>query len=794
MTTGFTTRSREIQELVLAYFRSCGNEAKVLPVQDIPSAVEIVLRGGLATRFETVSVPEQGQPGVRRLRLLFDRNLAAIAPGYELVAPRSHVLRLIQNSLAARATFTRSAAHFNLDGTFSDLEALGITVRHATLKASCRYVCRQFYAVRYTLRQSAYERIEDTLLVVVDPSQGVTLSVAEAAALAQVNLVDFDRATYRNQISDWKPARREDLLGVFQLAEVAAKERVADLLRDRAVKMRDQFQQEYERVRQHFQTELENASPARRQELKQALDQQIQELQQRYKLCSELVLLSLQEIVIPTVEYTLTVADGDGSTHLAQSFVYDPLSNVVKTKPCDRCKQHREWAYCARGKHLDCGACGTVKKCSHSDCDHAACEVHAVHCNACMKIVCALHERSCSYCKTRWRYCTEHIIRSFEDRDICPQCARFCGDCGKAFPPQRSTTCVVCSRDFCDGHSRVCPSCGRHYCQEHGAKPRYRADVYCRRCLASCSYCSRETLYLRADLQYCAECGSALCRDHLNNCVSCGKLLCASHVLLTRQGKGCATCFAPCRTCQTVTHRSALVRCHVCPQSDEGLHCSDHTNTCEICKKPTCDNHMYTLVDRRRACSGCSDVCAACTGRFARDQLTKCPQCSSPFCSKDVIRSQFRDESYCKRHAAYFVTCGGCNRNGPRQQLQKCHLCEMTYCPHCINGDGNNLCTCCRNLRPLQNTSELVSWCQVLSAASIPGLIDSQKAEILHAIMGKDSAFEFTTSECHTYLILRAYWKPGFLNYFRKWFRDVTGFVAVRDKRSWKLVHLRINP
>ena len=790
---GFTTRSREVQDMVLAYFRSCGNEADVSPKPAIPGAVDVVLRGALATRFESVAVPQQGQPGVRLLRLLFDREFAAIAPGYELIAPRSHVLRLIQNELAGRAGFTRSAAIFNLDGSFSDLRALGITIRHAAPEVSCRHVPRRFYAVRYMLRQSAYERNEDTLLVVVDSARGVVLPITEAAKFAEVILVDLSSAPYHADLSDLQPERRESLLRIFQLAEEAARERVAAVLRERAVELGGQLEQECDRVRRHFAAESREASPARRLEIERFREQEIWELQQRYKVHSELSLVSLQEIVIPTVEYTLLIPGGDRPVRLSQPFVFDPLTNAVKTKHCDQCGQDRAWAYCVRGTHLDCGACGSVKKCSHTACDQGACDTHGVRCDRCSAVVCADHELACGYCESHRRYCAEHIIRSFEDRDICPRCAHLCGDCGKAFPPQRSTFCIVCSRDFCDEHSRACPSCGKHHCQEHGAAPRHRAEVYCHRCLAPCASCPGDSLYLRADLQYCAECGSAQCRDHLNSCVSCGKALCASHTLVARQGKGCSACFAACRTCLVVTHRSELIRCHICPHSDEGLHCSDHTDTCDVCKKPTCDSHMHTLADSRRACSGCSDSCAECDGRFAQDQLADCHECHGRFCGTDILRSQFHDAHYCGRHAAGFVACGGCDRRGPSSQLETCGLCRMTYCPHCITGDKGSLCKYCKNLRPLPNADGLAPWHQVVSTGSIPGVTETQRAEILNALTGKDSAFSFTASESAAYFILRASWESGFLNFFRKWGRNVTGFVVVREKRSSR-VEVRINP
>jgi hypothetical protein len=624
------------------------------------------------------------------------------------------------------------------------------------------------------------------------------------------------------------------------------------VLQQRARELGIQLNQEINRVRQHYEAELRNASPARRQQLEQSRDQEIHELQQRYQLRPELTLVSLQEIMIPTVQHTLVVAGRDRPVYIQQAFVFDPLTNTVRTKHCDQCGQDREWAYCARGSHLSCGKCGTVKKCSHDGCNQGACDTHAILCSQCSKLVCPVHERVCWYCRSPRRYCEAHIISSFEGQDICPQCAHFCAECGQAFPPQRSTVCIVCSQDFCDGHSRVCPSCGKHHCQQHGVTPQHHTQIYCQRCVARCVSCHYQLLYLKADLQYCAECGSSLCRDHVGYCVSCEKVICATHTLITPQGKGCAACFAPCGTCQVVSHRSQLITCRYCPPGDRQLHCSSHSYTCVLCRQSMCDahrmelydgrmacsacaascttcqryypkanlricwscrnafcqadsalcaecnksfcnRHLHALADNRRACSGCSDICYACSRRFAQNQLSKCAKCHSLFCEGDSLQSQFRNEAYCKPHATDFVNCGGCDRRGPSPQLRTCALCGMPYCPHCIGASQNDRCNYCKNLRPLPNASDLTFWHRNFETTSLAGLSDSQRAEILNALAGMDPAFLFSSSECTRYSILQALWKPGFLNFFRRWFRRVTGFVLVRDKSSSRL-QVRLNP
>ncbi len=227
--------------------------------------------------------------------------------------------------------------------------------------------------------------------------------------------------------------------------------------------------------------------------------------------------------------------------------------------------------------------------------------------------------------------------------------------------------------------------------------------------------------------------------------------------------------------------------------SCQNAFCSTDSALCEICHLRFCEDHLHGLPDRRRACAGCSDECAACARRFARDQLAECQVCQRRFCSKDVQRSQFRRETYCGRHAAGFVTCGGCNRRGPSSQLEACLLCKMPYCPHCIAGGKDSLCSYCKALQPLQRAEDLDSWHHAVSAGSSPGLAEAQRAEILNALAGRDSAFSFSITESRAHLILRASWASGFLNFFRKWRRKVTGFVVVRDKRSSQ-VELRVIP
>lgn len=791
MSTGFGTRTKEIQEIVLTYFQSWGSEAEVRPKPNLPSAVDVVLRGALAHRFETVSVPDKGQPNTRLLRLLFDRTFASSAPGYELVVPRSHLLRLIRNDLATRASFTRAGILLNLEESFADLEAMGVVIRYAAPEATSRYVFRRFYAVRYMLRQSAYERFEDIVLILVDPDKGVVLSAVEAAKFAELNLVDYNRAPYRDKIF-LTPPTRDYLLRVFQLAEDVAKKRAAETLSKRANELYQKLQEECHRVSRHYEAEMKDASPARCRELEKLRDQELRELQQRYQIHCELELLSLEEIVVPLVEYTLSIPR-PSPAKLAQVFVFDPLTNIVNTTNCAKCKQHLSWAYCSRGKHLECAKCGAVEPCCHRDCGLGFCPAHGVRCKQCSRMICENHEVACSYCMSDRRYCADHILRSFEGRYICPECARFCGECGQAFPPKRSTKCIVCYQDFCDVHSLVCPSCGQHHCQKHGATPRFRTQVFCHHCLSRCGFCKDDLCYLKADLMHCTECGTSVCPDHLKTCVSCKSGLCPTHALSTSSGDGCAACFAYCRSCGKIAHRSHLKHCHFCPRNDQGLHCGTHLRQCDLCRAFTCDVHRYQLADGRQACPSCSVACAVCSRRFAHNQLVNCRKCRLPVCSEDSVCSQFRNEVYCLADAQNFVQCGGCDRRGPQSQLEICTLCNMPYCPHCIPNGKDTRCIYCDNLRPIRSASELGGWYQAVYSNPLSNLSASHRKEIMRALTSLDTCFSFTATETAQYYILCATWKSGIRNFFRKWFWSVKGFVLVRDKHSSQL-KVRINP
>ena len=699
MSQDFLNRAQLLQDTVLTYFASYPAEAVVVPRSNLPGVFDVELSGQLAARFDSVSAPIPGGNGQRHLRLVFHRDYAAIAPGYELVAPGSPVLRIMQNDLAEQASYTRSAVAISASGTLSDFEAFGIEVRHARPSVRCRYLPRRYYLLRYLVRLTSYEKTEDIVPLVVDAAAKTVQAEADAAPVVQATLLDWRTAAYQDELSLPAPDPGE-VRAAVALADQAVQDRLRDALRDRCAELAVQLGQELERIDRHFENEVKNASPAERQEMERVREHKAQELRDRYAVRTEVTLLSVQEIVAPRLEYNLLVGTGAKAVVVPQHFFLDPLAPghaQLQTKACRNCSGVRQWAYCSPGNHLECVRCGTVRKCIEATCDTGVCGGHAVHCAdaSCRGLLCPAHQRACRYCSATRRYCAGHIGKSFEGRDICPECATPCAKCARVFPaaPVGSRAagpavlpCVVCARKFCPDDRSLCPSCGKPHCAEHGSRAHGHPAVYCEKCLDSCSACPADVRHLRSELLACKEGSESLCRDHAVFCEECGDPLCDKHVLRAPAGTGCKGCFAPCDTCSRLERRRLLLRCHVCDESEPGRHCPEHT--CVACQHIVCMKHVFpkpirltvkqggALVQKvGHGCVRCFSTCRTCSRMQARTGLRGCHLCPAG------------DEGlHCADHWKTCILCGAATCDKHRVALQDgspaCARCADA-CSHC---------------------------------------------------------------------------------------------------------------
>ena len=719
MTAEAIHRTQLIQQTVLAYFRAQPDEAVVRPRPQLPALVEVELRGQLAAKFESASESLDGDPARRILRLLFDRQYASVAHRYELVAPGSPLLRLMLNDLAETAPFTRSAVLFNIDGNYQDLQQLGVDIRHGRPQAQVRLQQRRFYLILYLVRLTSYEKTEDLVPVLVDAASCRPLDAALTARVAGANLGDLTEAAFLPKIP---PPDGQEVRRVIAAADQAAEQRIKASLAQRCADLARKNQEERQRIEQHFEIEINRAAESQQDELRRQRDQSLRETEARYTVKTEATLVSVQEVVAPCVSYSLLL---DGRA-IEQRFRFDPLQlgqDSLQTTACPTCHQHLIWDYCTAGRHLVCGACGQAVTCCVPDCGVAACPQHVVRCAdaACQRAVCQQHAQACDYCDSNRRYCGDHIHLSFEQRNICPQCATLCQHCQALFPPSQVAQCVVCHDSFCSTHHGTCPGCGKPYCAKHGHVPHVHTETYCLACLVPCPECDPSRLHVKAELRSCAVCSQRLCADHAIVCAGCGAALCGRHALsLPDGGWGCPRCFAPCTECGGVFPRDALVRCTVCPQ----LLCPDHAR-----------------------------------------------------------RSLFRGEPYCGTHAQLlFAACPGCDRQGPADQLQQCALCGVSYCPHC-QPDDEPRCAYCRGLQPVQagDLPELAELAAAVLEAGYPHRPPARAAvEIAKAL--RRGGYELTIARSHSHTIVLGSYRGGSLAFLTQLFHQVKEFVVTRER------------
>src|SRR5262245_25127548 len=283
----FQSRPQLLQQTVLRYFAGHPGEAQVTTRPDLGGAVEVELSGQLATRFESVALPLPRDSTRRQLRLLFQREYAAIAPGWELVAPGSQVLQLMLNELTSGSEYARTAVLFHVVGDLGDLAAQGVKVRHCNPVVRFRLLPRRFYLLRYLVRLTSYEKTEDIVPVVLEAPELKPAPDLLAAEVVSAPVSGLETAAYRGQGKVGPPAA-DELRKAIEAGDRGVQERIRDSLQDRMADLARKLAEELEQVRRHFEVELKaDLTAAQRQELERLNAQKVQELQDRYKVKTE---------------------------------------------------------------------------------------------------------------------------------------------------------------------------------------------------------------------------------------------------------------------------------------------------------------------------------------------------------------------------------------------------------------------------------------------------------------------------------------------------------------------------
>ena len=736
-----------LHEQVLSFFRLFPENAEISEFPDRGTA-EITLRGPLATRFAQQGVPSPHAADERILKLLLGSSFGSVATGYESVSPSSHLVRTIQNYLEEEGSqFCRTAAVLSLSGDFTDLRQLKVEIRHAAPQASIRCHYQRYFLVSYLFSQSSFENFEETMRVVIewDERSRTARVVAPARAkhiseMVWADVTEFDDAARR---PDLPPPDRQLVEQVLSCAERAAADRARRVAPRRVQDILRRKDEETKQIQVYYDARLRQAEKSvfKRQQTESEQLSRLQHLNDVFHIELELSLLSVRELLVPLVEYSLSVEPAGVLPH---TFAYDPLANRLTSQACPRCGQEpatQEWSYCGQGHHLECYRCQTVHLCCEPDCHVSACHIHAEECH-------------------------------------------------------------VCDAFVCHSHRQACPSCGEGHCRGCQGSVRFHDEPVCLLCRGNCRDCSHDLFYRRDDLKYCVTCSAErhpLCVDHRDDCSCCGDPVCKSHQLTTEDGLGCDGCYAACNSCGSrVVQRTRLASCPFCPTGDLGLHCSDrgHAAPCQYCLRPLCPTHRLRLHDDKLGCSDCSSQCSQCHHYFGKQLLEPCVECHQPVCESDRVVSEFRPETYCRVHGDLrFDSCPGCGRSGPRSQLQGCGSCGLNYCPHCHPGDASHgECAHCISLRRAAPTPEtfVASWKSSLAQADRRGLAPALWDEMQKAFDAELGDFEWSQVETHRHRLLRASARGGIWKKLTRLFRQVRHFLLVIDKQT-ETVQVRVN-
>lgn len=459
--------------------------------------------------------------GQRELRVVFDS--ADLKPGSELVAPGSHLLRVVDELLASaavRAYVERPAEHRL---TLAAVKALLAPARGARLGLEARETPSGWdLYVAYRLRYHARERTDAVEVVKVTLRPPAPLRVELAAP--------------PEGFEAWPASPRKRVEeSLLRPALDAADALVAERARDEAERIGEEakknLQRDAGRMHAYYSAqiaELTRGTRARREgaelrieELEEERELRLRELAQAAEVRVEVEPLQLLTIEVPLAVARVVVrrsdagargralpsdagtevedeteakAEVEGETGQVRGVevVFDRTTGEVAIAPCPACD-----------KPL---ASATVDACGAEHLVHQHC---LAACPVCRRQTCAACELvACGSCAS----------------ELCATCATACRACATPTCPTHRSTCAVCQAEGCARCQAACAHCGRPACADHrqAATPDAPA-VFCERCAQPCPGCGTATP--AAEQVRCATCGRKFCREchppKAGQCVLC---------------------------------------------------------------------------------------------------------------------------------------------------------------------------------------------------------------------------------------------------------------------------------
>ncbi len=469
--------------------------------------------------------------GQHELRLVFEA--VRIAPGVDLVAPGSHVLREIEDFLSARgrrAWVEAPAAH---KLTLKSLASVVKPVRGASLALEGRGVDAAHdvyvvYRVRYRSldRHDEVETVRVRLRPLAEPEVGLAEPPEEVAGwearprkhlppetlevalgLADEAVVTRGRAegARREEEARRKAARELSRLHAFYAGQIAELERSrrTDLATTRIEELEDERALRIHELAAttHVRVEVEP----------------LQLLVVEVPLTTARLVVRRRDALDPVESKAGSKAERDGGDAEASTststgdaerdgaepppglpLVLDRHTGQVVLPPCPAC------ASSLLGSAVDACATGHVV--------HQRC---VERCGRCGEAACtACGARACAACEA----------------PTCPGCATSCATCHSDVCSEHVGACAVCGRGGCAVCLRACAECGSAVCEADGhvAAEGARA-VLCSRCAVPCPGCRTATSH--KELVRCATCGRKFCPTcHPRDAAAC--VLCAGGAAL----------------------------------------------------------------------------------------------------------------------------------------------------------------------------------------------------------------------------------------------------------------------
>lgn len=418
--------------------------------------------------------------GGSELRLVFDA--AELDAESDLVAPGSHVLRVLEDVLARRGRRSYVVRPGAVRLTLAAVKAHGLRPAPGLafgLGDKRLEVGYDVYVV-YRLRFRSLERTDalETVRVALRPGAAPEVALEEPP----VDVAEWDARPRKRAPA----ALMEEALALAD--ERAARRgraeagRLADENRKAATKDLSRLHAYYAaQVAEWERSSRRELAMLRIEELEEERELRLRELAAATRVHAEVRPLQLLVVEVPLQRGRLRLKDrAQGADPRVEVLVHlDRATGALDVPPCGACRGDL-----ARGRVAACASGHAV----HQACIDACGRCARSRCAACGEVAC----RACG-------------------AELCPSCQGVCPACETTTCPEHLAGCARCGAGGCAACLQACAHCGEAVCSAcrrpagEGA-----AAVFCSACAVSCPGCRTATS--AHDTSRCGRCGRRFCR------------------------------------------------------------------------------------------------------------------------------------------------------------------------------------------------------------------------------------------------------------------------------------------